>query len=45
MIMNVEPDEVRPYMFELTNATMMDLTQMSTKIPQMIIPRPITKTK
>ena len=29
--------------FELTNATMMDLTQTSTKIPQMIklIPRPI----
>ena len=28
---------------ELANATMMDLTQTSTKIPQMInIPRPIT---
>ena len=32
-------------MFELTNATMMDLTQTSTNIPQMIIPRWITKTK
>ena len=34
---NVEQNDVRPYMSELTNArTMMDLTQMSTKIPQMI---------
>ena len=32
-------------MFELTNATMIDLTQTSTNIPQMIIPRWITKTK
>ena len=32
-------------MFELTNATMMDLTRTSTNIPQMIIPRWITKTK
>ena len=35
--MNVEQTDVRPYMFELlTNATMMDLTETSTKIPQMI---------
>ena len=33
---NVEQNDARPYMSELTNATMMDLTQMSTKIPQMI---------
>ena len=40
--MNVEQNDVRPYMSELTNATMMDLTQTSTKIPQMIdIPRPM----
>ena len=31
--------------FELTNATMMVLTQTLTNIPQMIAPRPITKTK
>ena len=41
---NVEQSDVRPYVPELTNATMMDLTQTSTKIPEMInIPRPITK--
>ena len=47
LALNVEPNDVRSYMFELTNATMMDLTQTSTKIPQMInlIPRPITETK
>ena len=37
---------MRPYMSELTNATMMDPTQASTKIIQMInIPRPTTKMK
>ena len=41
---NVEQNGVCPYMSELTNATMMDPTQTSTKIPRMInIPRPITK--
>ena len=41
---NVEQNDVRSYMSELTNATMMDLTQTLTKTPQMInIPRPITK--
>ena len=41
---NVEQNDVHAYMSELTNVTMMDLTQTSTKIPQMInIPRPITK--
>ena len=35
---------VRPYMSELTNTTVMDLTQTSTKIPQMVnISRSITK--
>ena len=44
LAMNAEQNDVRPYMSELTNTTMMDLTQTSTKIPQMInIPRPITK--
>ena len=37
LAVNVEQNDVRPYMSELINATMMDLTQMSTKIPQMII--------
>ena len=41
---NVTQNDVRPYMSELTNATMMDLTQMSTEIPQKIsIPWPITR--
>ena len=44
LAVNVEQNDVRPYKSELTIATMMDLTRMSTKIPQMIdIPRPITK--
>ena len=44
LAVNVEQNDVRPYMSELINATMMDLTQTSTKIPQMInIPRLITK--
>ena len=45
LAVNVEQNDVRPYMSELTNATMMDLTRTSTKIPRMIInfPRPITK--
>ena len=45
--MNVEPNDVGPNMFEPTNATMTDLTQTSTKIPQMIklIPRPMTEMK
>ena len=44
LAMNAEQNDVRPCMSELTNTTMMDLTQTSTKIPQMInIPRPITK--
>ena len=33
---NVEQNDERPYMSELTNATMMDLTQTSTEIPQKI---------
>ena len=33
---NVEQNYVRPYMSKLTNVTMMDLIQTSTKIPQMI---------
>ena len=33
---NVEQNDVRSYMSELTNATIMDPTQTSTKIPQMI---------
>ena len=37
--MNVEQNDVRPYISELTNATMMDLTQTSTKFPQMITNR------
>ena len=44
LAVNVEQNDERPYMSELTNATMMDLTRMSRKIPQMIkIPKPITK--
>ena len=44
LAVNVEQNDVCPYMSELTNATMMDLTQTSTKIPQKInIPRSITK--
>ena len=41
LAVNVEQNDFR----ELTNATMMDLTQTSTKIPQMIIniPRPMMK--
>ena len=41
---NVEQNDMRPYISELTNATMMHLTQTWTKIPQMMnIPRSITK--
>ena len=41
---NVEQNDLRPYMPDLTNATIMDLTQTSTKTPQMInTPRPITQ--
>ena len=41
---NMEQNDVCPYMPELTNATMTDPTQMSTKIPQKInIPRSTTK--
>ena len=36
---NVQQNDVRPYMSEATNATMIDLTQTSTKIPQINIPR------
>ena len=44
LAVNVEQNDVRPYMAELINATMMDLTHTSTEIPQMInIPRLITK--
>ena len=44
LAVNVEQNDVRPYMSELTNTTMMDLTHTSSKIPQMInIPRSITK--
>ena len=44
LAVNVEQNDVRLEMSELTNATMMDLIQTSTKIPQVInIPRPITK--
>ena len=44
LTVNVEQNDVRPYMSELTNATIMDLNQTTTKLPQMInIPRPITK--
>ena len=44
LAVNVEKNDVGPYMSELTNATMMDLTETSTKIPQMInISRSITK--
>ena len=43
LAVNVELNDVRLYMSEVTNATMMDLSQTSTKIPQMInIPRSIT---
>ena len=46
LAVNVEQNDVCPYMSELNNATMMDVTQMSTKIPQKInIPRSITKMK
>ena len=44
LAVNVEQNHVRPYMSELTNATIMDLNQTTTKLPQMInIPRLITK--
>ena len=43
LAMNVEPNDVRPCMFELTNATMMDLTRTSTKIPQMTKTKPSAK--
>ena len=45
LAVNVEQIDVRPKMPELTNATMIDLTQTLTKIPQMIIniPRSIMK--
>ena len=44
LAVNVEQNDVCLYTSELTNATMMHLTQTSTKIPQMVsIPRPITK--
>ena len=44
LAVNVEQNDVRPNMSELTNATMMDLTQPSTQIPKLInIPRSITK--
>ena len=44
LAVNVEQNDVCPYMSELTNATMMDLTQTSTKIPLKIhIPRSIRK--
>ena len=44
LAVNVEQNDVCPCMSELTNATMMNLTQTSTKIPQKInIPRSITK--
>ena len=33
---NVEQNDVRPFISELANTTMMDLTQTSTKITQMI---------
>ena len=36
LAVNVEQNGVHPYMSELTNATMIDPTQTSTKIPQMI---------
>ena len=36
LAVNVEQNDVRPYMSELTYATMMDLTETSTNIPQMI---------
>ena len=44
LAVNVNQNDVSPCMFELANATMMDLTQTSTRIPQMInIPKSITK--
>ena len=44
LAVNMEQNDERPYMSELTNATMMDLTQTSTRTPQMInIPGPRTK--
>ena len=44
IVVNVTQNDLRPYMSELTNATMMDLTQMSTEITQKIsIPWPITR--
>ena len=40
LAVNVEQNDVCPCMSELTNATMRDLTQTLTKIPQIIdIPR------
>ena len=46
LAVNVEQNDVRLYMSDLTKTTMMDPTQTSTKIPQMInIPRSITKMK
>ena len=46
LAVSVEQNGVHPYMSALTNATMIDPTQTSTKIPQMInIRRPITKMK
>ena len=44
LAVSVEQNGVRPYTSELTSATMMDLTQTSTKIPQMInLPRSLMK--
>ena len=44
LAVNVEQNDVHPHISELTNATMIDLTQTSAKIPQMInILRPIMK--
>ena len=44
LAVSVEQNGVRPYMSELTSATMTDLTQASTKIPQMInLPRSLMK--
>ena len=37
LVMNEEPNDVCPHMFELINASTMDLAQTSTEIPQMII--------
>ena len=43
--MNLEPNDVLEHMLELTNATMVNLTQTSTMILQMIITGLITETK